>query len=87
LEEDLFRIPFGMGVIYSSPGEKINSGKGGDSNIGAEYIESCVLQSKGNSITPGQTLIMENVSFIADRVLVWQDFSSTLKLSELPKLL
>lgn len=69
LEEDIFRIPIGLGVIYSSPANRIDSGEG--TIIGAEYIESCVLTNKQSAIQAGQAMVMENVSFIADRVLPW----------------
>lgn len=82
MEEDLFRIPFGMGVIYSSPGAKIKDGTS-KGNIGAEYIESCVLVGKDNMIRTGQTMIMENVSFIADRVMIWQDYSNQFSFNDI----
>jgi len=69
LEEDIFRIPFGLGVIYSSPANRIDVGEG--TIIGAEYIEACTLISKQSSIQAGQAMIMENVSFMADRVMPW----------------
>lgn len=77
LEEDVFRIPFGLGVIYSSPANRIDSG--GGTAIGADYIECCVLQSKQNSVMAGQTMIMEQVTFIADRVMVWtSDYTTSI---------
>jgi hypothetical protein len=76
IEEDIFRIPFGLGVIYNSPGSRIVGSSG--ASLGAEYIESCVLQGKRNMITSGETMILENVSFIADRVMTWATYSNAL---------
>jgi len=65
LEEDLYRVPFGLGVIYSSPGTSLKGVK----KLGAEYFESVVLINRSVSLQSGQTMIMENVSFMADRVV------------------
>ena len=67
LEEDIFRVPFGLGVVYSSPANRIDSASG--TVIGGEYIEVCSLVNKQSSVMAGHSMIMENVSFIADRVL------------------
>lgn len=72
LEEDIFRIPFGMGVIYQSPGmEAKSTGRG----LGAEYFESMVLVNRSVSVQSGQTMIMENISFMADRVIPLTSYS------------
>lgn len=64
LEEDLFRIPFGMGIVYAAPATM---------DVGtiysAEYFEVCVIQNRQASIQSGQAMIMENVSFMADRIV------------------
>lgn len=64
IEEDLFRIPFGMGIVYASPATM-------DEGLiyAAEYFEVCVLQSRQASLQTGQAMIMENVSFMADRIV------------------
>ncbi len=66
LEEDLYRIPFGLGVIYFSPGMEAKNAKAG---MGAEYFESTVLVNRSVAMQSGQAMIMENVSFMADRVV------------------
>lgn len=71
LEEDLFRIPFGMGIIYRSP---VNNAS--NTNIGADYIEVMNLVNRNVSIQSGQTMIMEQVSFMADRVIPWTSYQS-----------
>ena len=73
LEEDIFRVPFGLGLIYSCPGAV--SKNGGYRFLGGEYLECCVLQSRTTSIQSGQTMIMEQVQFMADRVVPWEAYS------------
>lgn len=73
LEEDIFRVPFGLGLIYSCPGAIAKNG--GYQFIGGEYLECCVLQSRTTSIQSGQTMIMEQVQFMADRVVPWETYS------------
>ena len=75
LEEDLFRIPFGLGIIFSLP-KLMASTTYGEQYLGGEYIECCVLQSKTTSIQTGQTMVMEQVQFMADRVIPWNAFGS-----------
>lgn len=72
LEEDLFRYPFGLGIIYNSPGSRSD---GSDSNnAGAEYLEVCHIQSRQVQLQSGQTMVMENVQFMSDRVIPWAAF-------------
>ena len=66
VEEDIYRIPFGMGVIYKAPGMEAKSTAEG---LGAEYFESMVIVSRSVNVQSGQTMIMENVSFMADRIV------------------
>lgn len=70
-EEDLFRIPFGMGIIYNSP-----ASLAGKKHAAAEYFECCTLVNKNVSIQSGQSMIMEQVSFMADRVVAWKAYKS-----------
>lgn len=70
-EEDLFRIPFGLGIIYNSP-----ASLAGKKSAGAEYIEVCTLTNRNTSITSGQAMIMEQVSFMGDRVIPWVAYPS-----------
>ena len=75
LEEDLFRVPFGLGFVYSCPGALANESANVSPYIGGEYLECCVLQSRTVSIQTGQTIIMEQVQFMADRALPWTSFA------------
>lgn len=67
VEEDLFRVPFGMGIIYNSPATLAGQKK----VIGAEYFEVCTIVSKQMSVQSGQAMLMEQVQFMADRVVPW----------------
>lgn len=73
LEEDLFRYPFGLGIIYNSPGSRSNSDS---SSAGAEYLEICHVVSRQVQMQSGQTMVMENVQFMADRVIPWDAYAS-----------
>lgn len=79
LEEDLFRLPFGMGIIYMAP---TTAAGGGSHAVGADYLEIVTLVNRSSSIQTGQAFVMEQVSFMADRVVPWgthhsgQDFGS-----------
>lgn len=70
-EEDLFRIPVGIGIIYNSP-----ASMAGKKSAGAEYLEVCVLTNRNVSLQSGQAMIMEQVSFMADRVVPWTAYKS-----------
>ena len=72
LEEDLYRYPFGLGVIYNSPASLMDSSP---SSAGAEYIEVCTLSDRQVASQSGQAMIMENVTFMADRVVPWDAYS------------
>ena len=74
LEEDIFRVPFGLGLIYSCPGSVAPTG-GNIRHIGGEYLECCVLQSRTTSIQSGQAMIMEQVQFMADRVVPFKSYT------------
>ena len=69
LEEDIFRVPIGLGIIYNSPATLA-----GDQSFvaGAEYFEVCTLQSKNVSIQSGQATVMEQVTLFADRCVPWE---------------
>ena len=68
VEEDLFRVPIGLGIIYNSPATLSNQQTYA---AGAEYFEVCTLQSKSVSIQSGQAMIMEQVTLLADRCIPW----------------
>ena len=69
LEEDLYRIPFGLGIIYMSPVH--GAADSGKSAVGADYIECCTIVNRNVGMQSGQAMIMEQVSFMADRVIPW----------------
>lgn len=72
LEEDIFRIPFGLGIIYNSPATMAENS---DKSAGAEYIEMIQLNSRSVGFQSGQAMIMEQVSFMADRVIPWDAYA------------
>ena len=74
LEEDLYCFPIGLGIIYRTPAHDT---QGRVESVGAEYIESFVLANRQVSIQAGQSMVMENVSFMADRVMPWDSYSSS----------
>lgn len=72
LEEDLFRIPFGLGIIYNSPASMAEDTH---KAAGAEYIEMIQLQNRSVGFQAGGAMIMEQVQFIADRVVPWSPYA------------
>jgi hypothetical protein len=77
IEEDLYRTPFGLGIIYHSPRSAHDANSGTGTAVGAEYIECCYLQSRSASVQSGQTVVMEQVSIIADRVVPWDAYAQS----------
>lgn len=74
LEEDLFRYPIGLGIIYKSPA--VYSDGGSKLNVvGADYIEQCVIVNRAIGMQSGSAMIMEQVSFMADRVIPWKGYT------------
>lgn len=79
LEEDVYRIPFGLGIIYSAPG--LNAADGFDAlttgqAVAAEYLECCVLTSRRVGLQTGQAMVLEDVTFLADRVMPLSSFNA-----------
>ena len=72
LEEDLFRIPIGLGIIYNSPASMAENSA---QSAGAEYIEMIQLQNRSVGFQAGAAMIMEQVSFLADRVVPWDAYA------------
>lgn len=72
LEDDLFRLPFGLGIIYQSPSTAAEKGK---TTVGAEYLEICTLVNRQAQMATGQGMILESVSFMADRVVPWTAYA------------
>ena len=71
-EEDIFRVPIGLGIIYNAPA---SLGGGLDTCAGAEYFEVCTLVNKNVTLQSGQAMVMEQVTLMADRVIPWCDVS------------
>lgn len=74
LEEDLFRIPFGLGIIYHTARTASQAKTSGSLAAGAEYLECCYLQSRAVSLQTGQTMVMEQVQLLADRLVPWDSY-------------
>ncbi len=72
LEDDLFNIPFGLGIVYRAPNNGVGNSGGA---VGGEYIEGCRIQSRNASTQSGQAMIMEQVTFMADRILGWAAYT------------
>lgn len=68
LEEDIFRVPVGLGIIYNAPATLGGSMK---MCAGAEYFEVCTIVSKQVAMTAHDAMIMENVTMMADRCIPW----------------
>lgn len=60
MDSELFRIPFGLAVFFR---DKIHD------SLGALYMEMCLLTNWSLGVTAGQSMIMENVNIISDRVV------------------
>jgi len=71
LEEDLYRTPFGLGIIYHTPRTASYADNGTNDAVGAEFAECCYLVSRATSVQSGLTTIMENVQILADRIVPW----------------
>lgn len=59
LDSELFMIPFGMAVFFR---DKIHN------EIGAFYLELCMINSWAIGVGAGQNMIMENVNMMFDRL-------------------
>lgn len=73
VEEDIFRVPIGMGIIFNSPatlGGRVKK------IAGAVYFEACTLVSQQVSMQSGQAFIMEQVTLMADRAIPWVSVST-----------
>jgi len=60
MDSELFRIPFGLAIFFR---DKIHD------SLGALYMEMCLLTNWSLGVTAGQSMIMENVNLISDRVI------------------
>lgn len=70
-DEDVFRVPFGLGIIYNSPASLAGSGTSVQ-QAAAEYIECCTFTTRSVALQAGQAWILESVQFIGDRVVPWE---------------
>lgn len=59
LDSELFKIPFGMGIIFK---DKLHN------TIGSFYMELCMISDWSLQVATGQTMILENVTLMADRI-------------------
>ena len=64
IEDDLYRIPFGLWVTLGSPSILANQ-----ASVPSVIAESCVLQAHQMSITSGEALVMEDVTILSDRLV------------------
>ena len=80
MEEDIFRVPIGLGVIYNAPASL--AGAQSKNKMFAEYFEVCTLNSKTITIQSGQTMVAEQVQLYADRVLPWKVGNSYMQFEE-----
>lgn len=83
LEEDVYRVPFGLGIIWDSAATLAGES---DHHGAAEYIEVCTLVNRSQAIQSGQAVLMENVSMMADRIVPWTDYGSA-PLANVPQIL
>ena len=60
LDSEMFLVPFGLAVLFR---DKSNNGLGGF------YMELCVINSFTVGMNAGQSMIMENVSGLCDRIV------------------
>jgi len=58
LDSELFKMPFGMAVLFR---DKIHN------DLGAVYLELCMLTGWNLGIGAGQSMIMENATFLYER--------------------
>jgi len=59
LDSELFLMPFGMAVLFR---DKIHN------DLGAFYLELCMINTWSLAVGAGQNMIMENVNILFDRV-------------------
>jgi hypothetical protein len=60
LDSELYYMPFGMAVLFRN---KVHDW------VGAFYAEMCMINSYSIGVNAGQSVIMENVSGVCDRLL------------------
>jgi hypothetical protein len=60
LDSELFLIPFGLGCVIADKSKNI---------IGSFYLELCVIPTYTIGVAAGQSMILESVSLLFDRVV------------------
>jgi hypothetical protein len=60
LDSELYYVPFGMAVFFRNKAHDL---------VGSFYAELCMINSYNIAVSAGQSMIMENVSGLADRLL------------------
>ena len=68
LDSELYYIPFGMGVLFRNKAHDL---------VGSFYAELCMINSYSVGTNAGQSMTLENVSGLADRLLPFNDAVST----------
>jgi len=58
LDSELFMVPFGLGILFR---DKLHN------DLGAVYLELCMINSWSLGVGAGQTMVMENVTILFDR--------------------
>jgi len=61
LDSELFKIPFGLAVLLR---DKLHD------NVGAFFLELCQITSWNMGVSAGQSMVMENVNLMFDRLYV-----------------
>ena len=72
LDSPLYRVPFGLGVLFRDRAKN---------HIGGLYLELCIIQNWSLSVASGQAMIMENVSMLCDQIKPFGDSSTVSDIS------
>ncbi len=67
LEEDLYRIPFGLRIMLASPTILAN-----ETAAPSILAEGCTFANHNMTVTAGEAVIFEDVTIYADRIVGWQ---------------
>jgi hypothetical protein len=63
LNSELFKIPFGLAILLR---DKLHD------NVGAFFLELCQITSWNMGVSAGQSMVMENVNMMFDRLYVME---------------
>lgn len=78
VEEDIFRVPIGLGIVYNSPATLAGEMK---KCAGAVYFEVCTLLNQSIDLRAGEASVMESVTLYADRCIPWTSAVNTSNLT------